>query len=58
MQLGGAHLSLEERRRRQQEGRRFYCGKPDHLVPNCQAIRATAVSQFTAPQSAPRKLTR
>ena len=35
MQLGRATLSTEERRRRRQEGRCFYCGRQDHLLAAC-----------------------
>ena len=37
MQLGRAKLSSEERCRRLQEGRCFYCGKPGHLLAACPA---------------------
>lgn len=35
MQLGRARLSAEERRRRLQEGRCFYCGQLGHLLSAC-----------------------
>lgn len=35
MQLGRAKLSTEERRRRLQEGRCFYCGQQGHLLAAC-----------------------
>lgn len=35
MRLGRAKLSTEERRRRLQEGRCFYCGQPGHLLSAC-----------------------
>uniref|UniRef100_A0A8P4GTJ9 Gypsy retrotransposon integrase-like protein 1 n=1 Tax=Dicentrarchus labrax TaxID=13489 RepID=A0A8P4GTJ9_DICLA len=35
MQLGRAKLSAEERRRRLQEGRCFYCGQLGHLLAAC-----------------------
>uniref|UniRef100_A0AAQ4QDU8 CCHC-type domain-containing protein n=1 Tax=Gasterosteus aculeatus aculeatus TaxID=481459 RepID=A0AAQ4QDU8_GASAC len=41
MQLGQARLSAEERRRRLQEGRCFYCGEQGHLVVGCPARRTT-----------------
>ncbi len=37
MQLGRAKLSSEERRRRLQEGRCFYCGQQSHLLAACPA---------------------
>ena len=37
MQLGRAKLSSEERCRRLQEGRCFYCGKQGHLLAACPA---------------------
>ena len=37
MQLGRAKLSTEERRRRLQEGRCFYCGQQGHLLAACPA---------------------
>ena len=40
MQLRRAKLSMEERRRRLQEGRCFYCGQQGHLLAACPAKRA------------------
>lgn len=37
MQLGRTRLSPEERRRRLQEGRCFYCGQQGHLLASCPA---------------------
>ncbi|KAK0143959.1 Retrotransposon-derived protein PEG10 [Merluccius polli] len=37
MQLGRARLTPEERRKRQLEGRCFYCGEIGHLVISCPA---------------------
>lgn len=37
MQLGRARLTPEERRKRQLEGRCFYCGEVGHLVISCPA---------------------
>ena len=57
MQLGRARLTLEERRRRQQEGRCFYCGESNHLVAACPTKRPKVVSQLMDPNHAPRNLT-
>lgn len=38
----------EERRKRQLEGRCFYCVETAHLVVTCPAKRAMAVSHVTA----------
>ena len=35
MQLGRTRLTQEERQRRRQEGRCFYCGETGHLVSSC-----------------------
>jgi len=47
MQIGRMRLTPEERRRRQQEGSCFYCGKTNHLVAACPAKRPQEVSQAT-----------
>lgn len=44
MQLGRACLTSEERRRRQNEGRCFYCGENTHLVASCPAKSSKPVS--------------
>ena len=57
MQLGRARLSREERQRRQQEGRCFYCGETGHLVAVCPARRSTRVSNSQISRPASRSLT-
>lgn len=47
MQLGLTWLTQEERRKRQLEGRCFYCGESGHLVAVCPAKKSVVVSQFT-----------
>ena len=44
MQLGRARLSQEERQKRRQEGRCFYCGETGHLVSSCPAKKVPGVS--------------
>ena len=56
MQLGRAWLTPEERRRRQQEGRCFYCRETNHLVAACPTKRPKVVSQLTDPNHVPRNL--
>ena len=57
MQLGRARLTPEERRKRQLEGRCFYCGEIVHLVVSCPAKGSQAVSHVTASHHVPRTLT-
>ena len=57
MQLGRARLSREERQRRLQEGRCFYCGEPGHLVATCTAKRTIVVSDFKFSGTTSRTLT-
>lgn len=45
MQLGRAKLSMEERHRRQQEGRCFYCGQQGHLCAACPAKGRSTVER-------------
>ncbi|RVE68626.1 hypothetical protein OJAV_G00093590 [Oryzias javanicus] len=48
MQVGRTRLSAEERQRRLQEGRCFYCGELGHPVFSCPEKRAATVSQISA----------
>ena len=58
MQLGRARLSPEERRRRQLEGRCYYCGETGHLVASCPTKKSLVVSHVTASSSTVRTLTK
>ena len=58
MQLGRARLSPEERRKRQLEGRCFYCGETGHLVASCPTKRSLAVSHVAASSPTARTLTK
>ena len=57
MQLGRARLSPDERLKRRQEGRCFYCGETGHLVSSCPAKKAPVVSSNQIAKSAVRVLT-
>ena len=57
MQLGRARLSQEERQKRRQEGRCFYCGETGHLVSSCPAKRTPVVSSNQVAKTAVRVLT-
>ena len=58
MQLGRARLSPEERRRRQLEGRCFYCGETGHLIASCPTKKSLAVSHVAASSLTARTLTK
>uniref|UniRef100_A0A671YIT6 Gypsy retrotransposon integrase-like protein 1 n=1 Tax=Sparus aurata TaxID=8175 RepID=A0A671YIT6_SPAAU len=58
MQLGRARLTPEERRKRQLEGRCFYCGETGHLVAACPTKKSLVVSLVSASTSPPRTLTK
>ena len=58
MQLGRARLTPEERRKRQMEGRCFYCGECGHHVASCLAKGFQAVSYVPAVSQMPRTLTK
>ena len=57
MQLGRARLSQEERQKRRQEGRCFYCGETGNLVSVCPAKRTRGVSSNQVAKTAVRALT-
>ena len=57
MQLGRARLSLEERQKRQQEGRCFYCGNPGHLISSCPVKKKPTVSSNQVSKTNSRSLT-
>ena len=57
MQLGRARLTLEERQKRQQEGRCFYCGNPGHLISSCPAKKKPSVSSNQVSKTKFRTLT-
>ena len=57
MQLGRARLSSEERLKRRQEGRCYYCGEIGHLVSSCPVKRIQAVSSNQVAKSTVRVLT-
>ena len=58
MQLGWARLSQDERQKRRQEGRCFYCGETGHLVSSCPVKKTPRVSSNQIAKSAVRMLTR
>ena len=58
MQLGRARLTPEERRKRQLEGRCFYCGEVSHLVISCPAKASRKVSHVTVSSPVQRILTK
>ncbi|MPV02325.1 hypothetical protein FVA96_24315, partial [Escherichia coli] len=57
MQMGRARLSQEERQRRYQEGRCFYCGERGHLITACPVKANQSVSQVAEVTPTPRRLT-
>ena len=57
MQLGRARLSQEERQKRRQEGRCFYCGETGHLVSSCPAKKGPVVSSNQVAKTTVRVLT-
>uniref|UniRef100_A0A3B3H296 Gypsy retrotransposon integrase-like protein 1 n=1 Tax=Oryzias latipes TaxID=8090 RepID=A0A3B3H296_ORYLA len=57
MQVGRTRLSAEERQRRLQEGRCFYCGEIGHPVFSCPVKKTATVSQISAMDGRTRSLT-
>ena len=57
MQLGRARLSPEERLKRRQEGRCFYCREASHLVNSCPSKRTQGVTSNQVAKTAVRVLT-
>ena len=58
MQLGRARLTQEERQKRRQEGRCFYCGGTGHLVSSCPAKKTPRVSANQVSKTTFRVLTK
>ncbi|XP_077378012.1 uncharacterized protein LOC144019084 [Festucalex cinctus] len=56
MQLDCARLTQQERQRRRQEGRCYYCGEQGHLVVACPIKRGSLVSSDSPTQIKARKL--
>ena len=58
MQLGRTRLTPEERQRRRQEGRCFYCGETGHLISTCPIKKDRRVSSNQVSKTTVRVLTK